>query len=107
GAGLVRTPSNFGVQGDPPTHPELLEYLAAKFVRQGWDIKGLHREMVLSATYRQSSDFTAAGDQADPENRLLWRMSRRRLEVEMWRDSMLAVAGNLDPTIGGNCLPLQ
>jgi len=101
GQGLVRTASNFGHLGEPPTHPELLDYLASRFIASGWSIKSLHREIVLSAAYQQSSKFNAAGFQLDPENRLLWRMNRRRLEVEAWRDAMLAVAGTLDPTIGG------
>ena len=101
GQGLVRTASNFGHLGEPPTHPQLLDYLTSRFIASGWSIKSLHREIVLSATYQQSSKFNAAGYQVDPENRLLWRMNRRRLEVEAWRDAMLAVAGTLDRTIGG------
>lgn len=107
GQGLVRTPSNFGNQGERPTHPELLEWLASEFVRRGWDIKWLHREIVLSAAYRQSSGYDETAHGHDPENRLLWRMNRRRLSVEMWRDAMLAVAGNLETPIGGPAVPLD
>ncbi|MCA9067553.1 MAG: DUF1553 domain-containing protein, partial [Planctomycetaceae bacterium] len=107
GQGLVRTPSNFGQQGERPTHPELLEWLAGEFVRRGWDIKWLHQEIVLSAAYRQSSGFDETGHQHDPENRLLWRMNRRRLSVEMWRDAMLAVAGNLENQVGGSAVALD
>ncbi len=101
GIGLVRTPSDFGSQGDPPSHPELLDYLASELILHDWSLKWLHREIVLSSTYRQSSLSCPAGKAIDPENRLLWRMNRRRLEVEMLRDSMLAVTGHLDRQQGG------
>ena len=101
GAGLVRTPSDFGTRGDAPTHPELLDYLALRFVQSGWSLKSLHRLIVTSSTYRQSSADREAGRMADPENLLLWRMNRRRLEIESIRDSMLAAAGRLDLTPGG------
>ena len=101
GFGLVRTPSNFGQLGDRPTHPELLDDLAVRFMDSGWSLKTLHREILLSATYQQSSDFRRDAAEIDPENRFLWRMNRRRLEVEPWRDAMLAVTGELDRTIGG------
>ncbi|MBS0206385.1 MAG: DUF1553 domain-containing protein [Planctomycetes bacterium] len=101
GAGLVRTPSNFGQLGDRPTHPELLDTLAVKFMDSGWSLKWLHREIMLSATYQQSSAYRSDCAEVDPENHLLWRMNRRRLEVEPWRDSMLAVTGELDRTVGG------
>lgn len=108
GAGLVRTPGDFGVRGDPPTHPELLDYLASHFMADGWSLKRLHRAVMLSAVYRQSSD--AAGAEAatriDPENRLLWRMTRRRLDWEELRDSLLAVCGDLDSTTGGPAVDL-
>ncbi len=107
GHGLVRTPSNFGKQGELPTHPDLLDWLASEFIVHGWDIKWLHREIVLSATYRQSSRFNQTADKHDPENRLLWRMNRRRLSIEMWRDAMLAVSGNLQHTLGGPAIPLE
>jgi hypothetical protein len=99
--GLVRTPSNFGSQGERPTHPELLDALARGLIEHDWSLKWLHRTIVLSATYQQSSDFNAAFNELDPENRLLWSMPRKRLSIEAWRDAMLAVAGNLDHRIGG------
>jgi len=102
GQGLVRTASNFGALGERPTHPELLDYLATQFVRSGWSIKSLHRLIVLSAAYRQTSaTMNESNREADPENKLVWRMNRRRLEVEAWRDAMLAAAGTLDRTLGG------
>ncbi len=101
GAGLVRTPGDFGVKGEAPTHPELLDWLAATFVEQGWSLKQLHRAIMLSATYQQSSDVPPETVQADPENRLLTRMNRRRLDFEAMRDSLLSVAGQLDPKMGG------
>src|SRR5207302_2473484 len=107
GKGLVRTPSNFGALGERPSHPELLDYLTQRFLDSGWSIKALHREVVLSAAYQMSSKFDARGFEADPENKLLWRMNRKRLEVEAWRDAMLAVAGTLDPTLGGPPLDLN
>ena len=105
GQPLVTTPSNFGKLGDPPSHPQLLDDLAARFVAQGWSLKWLHREIVLSATYRQSSAPRAHA--VDPDNRLLGRMNRRRLDAEIWRDAALAVAGRLDLTIGGPSLALD
>ena len=101
GEGLVRTPSDFGSRGDRPTHPELLDTLAAGFMQDGWSTKRLIRRILLSETYRQSSADRPAARLKDPENKLLWRMPRRRLDFEALRDSMLAVAGRLDPTIGG------
>jgi mono/diheme cytochrome c family protein len=106
GTGLVRTPSNFGTLGERPANPELLDRLATRFMKSGWSIKALQREMLLSATYQQSSRFDASNDDLDPDNRLCWRMNRQRLEVESWRDAMLAVAKNLDQTIGGPSLDL-
>ena len=106
GKGLVRTASNFGALGEKPSHPELLEELAARFKAQGWSTKKLVREIVLSAAYRRSSEPHAAGDDLDPDNRYLWRMNRRRLPVEMWRDSLLSVTGNLDRQ-GGRSLELN
>ena len=101
GFGLVRTPSDFGFRGDLPTHPQLLDYLAVKFVEDGWSLKKLHRLIMTSATYRQASADNEAARQLDPENQLLWRMNRQRLEIESVRDSMLAAAGRLDLTAGG------
>ncbi len=107
GRGLVGTPSNFGLLGERPTHPELLDHLASRFIASGWSVKQLHREIMLSATYRLASSFRAANYERDPDNRLLWRMNRRRLDVEAWRDAVLAACGNADLTIGGPSLPLD
>ncbi len=132
GRGLVGTPSNFGLLGERPTHPELLDHLAARFVASGWSLKQLHREIMLSATYRLSSSAELGARSAernadgstlqsssvphsalpaphslDPDNRLLWRQNRRRLDIEAWRDSMLAVSGNLDATLGGAAVNLN
>ena len=101
GQGIVRTPSNFGQLGARPTHPELLEYLAARFVESGWSIKAMHREMVLSATYALSTANSEANFASDPENRMLWRANMRRLDVEVLRDSMLETSGELTETVGG------
>jgi hypothetical protein len=106
GSGLVRTPSDFGFRGDPPTHPELLDYLAIRFVESGWSLKKLHRMIMTSATYRQASTDNEAARKIDPENQLLWRMNRRRLDIESIRDSMLTAAGRLDLTVGGVPFPL-
>ena len=106
GFGLVRTPSNFGFRGDPPSHPEVLDYLAVKFVESGWSLKKLHRLIMTSAAFRQASADNEAARQVDPENQLLWRMNRRRLEIESLRDSLLAAAGRLDLTEGGVPFPL-
>jgi hypothetical protein len=101
GAGLVRTPSDFGLRSDAPSHPELLDELAFQFMASGWSVKDLHRQIVLSATYQQASADRADGNAADPENRLLWKMNRRRLDLEALRDSLLTVSGSLDMAIGG------
>jgi hypothetical protein len=102
GRGLVRTPNDFGTRGEPPTHPELLDWLATELVRGGWSLKHLHRLMVLSNAYQQASRVRdAAAERADPDNRLLWRMSRQRLEGEALRDNALATAGELDRRLGG------
>ncbi|MXX74826.1 MAG: DUF1553 domain-containing protein [Holophagales bacterium] len=101
GRGIVDTPSNFGVIGSKPTHPELLDWLTRRFVEGGWSLKKLHRDIMLSSTYRLSSDYDAANAAVDEENRLLWRNNRRRLEVEPIRDALLQLAGRLDLTIGG------
>jgi len=107
GAGIVRTPSDFGHQGERPTHPELLDYLATKFMNDGWSIKKLQRLIVTSATYCQSSEVTPLVANADPENRLLGRMNRRRLDMEQMRDSIMDVAGQLDlAKIGGKSVEL-
>ena len=101
GRPLVRTPSDFGLRSDPPSHPELLDYLAARFMAEGWSLKRLHRTIMLSSTYQQSSDGEATQAAADPEGALLWRYPRRRLDFESLRDSMLHVSGRLDLTPGG------
>ncbi len=102
GAGIVRTPSDFGLRGEPPTHPELLDHLAAHFMDEGWLIKKLHRRVMLSSVYQQSSrDEPSRELEQDPENKLLWKMNRRRLDWEALRDSLLAVTGKLDLTMGG------
>jgi mono/diheme cytochrome c family protein len=107
GRGLVASCSNFGTLGDRPSHPELLDWLARRFVESGWSIKTIHRAIMLSATYQQSSQFNLDGFTRDPDNTLLWKMNRRRLDVEAWRDAMLAVAGRLDRTIGGPSISLD
>jgi len=104
GEGLVRTPDNWGLLGEPPTHPELLDWLAATFEEQGWSIKKMHRLIMLSNAYQMSSTDDAKAELADPDNRLLWRMNRRRLEAEPFRDAILAVSGKLDHTLGGSLL---
>jgi hypothetical protein len=101
GTGLVRTPSDFGLRSDPPTHPDLLDHLATTFMDEGWSIKKLHRRILHSAVYQQRSDDRPDCRRVDPENSLLWRMNRRRLDFEALRDSLLAVAGTSDPSIGG------
>ena len=102
GEPLVNSPSDFGTRSEPPTHPELLDWLAWRFTHeQGWSLKQLHREIMLSQTYQQSSRDRADGRKADPDNRLLWRANRRRLEFESMRDSLLTVSGRLDPAMGG------
>ena len=101
GQPLVGTPSDFGAQGEAPSHPELLDDLSARFIAHGWSLKWLHREILLSATYRQSSRPSAAGESADPLNRLLWRMNPRRLDVESFRDSILRASGSLNESLYG------
>jgi len=105
GEPLVATPSDFGTRSSPPSHPNLLDHLATRFVREGWSLKTLHRTILLSSSYQQAS--SAASDSAvkaalvDPENRLLWRANRRRLDLEAMRDSMLAIAGRLTQRLAG------
>ena len=101
GQGLVRTPSNFGQLGDRPSHPELLDYLAKSLIENHWSLKALHREILLSSTYQMSTEFIDAAAAKDPENRLLWRANRRRLDIEALRDEFLADSGSLDLTPGG------
>jgi mono/diheme cytochrome c family protein len=101
GSGLVRTPSDFGLRGEPPTHPELLDYLATYFMDNGWSLKKLHRHIVLSNSYRQASAGDPRLATLDADNRLLARMNRRRLDFEQMRDALLAAGGKLDLAAGG------
>ena len=98
GAGIVSTVNNFGANGDRPSHPELLDYLASDFMQQGWSVKHLIRKIMLSRTYRLSTREDDRGLAIDPDNRLLWRMNQRRLEAEAIRDAMLLAGGKLDLT---------
>ncbi len=107
GQGLVRTPSNFGQMGERPSHSQLLDDLAARLIENNWSIKKLHREILLSATYRQQSRTTPAASNIDPQNRLLHRMNRRRLDVEAWRDAMLYASGQLSVTMGGPSVDVE
>ena len=101
GRGIVATPNDFGRQGDAPTHPELLDWLAVDFVENGWSMKRLHRMIMTSNAYQRASSPHEANSEIDAENRYLWRMNRRRLEAEVLRDSVLAVAGKLNLEMGG------
>jgi cytochrome c553 len=101
GAGIVRTPSNFGKLGERPTHPELLDWLALRFMKDGWSMKAMHRKIMLSAAYQQSSAPSPEALRLDADNRLFSRMNRRRLEAEALRDHLLAAAGRLDTRQGG------
>jgi hypothetical protein len=102
GRGIVETPNDFGAMGQPPSHPELLDWLATRFVADGWKIKDLHRLIMNSATYQQASQYGSERHlEADPDNRLLWRMNRRRLEAEALWDAVHASAGTLNPEMGG------
>jgi len=106
GKGLVATPSDFGARGAPPSHPELLDFLAATFVNDGWSLKKLHRRILLSNAYQQASDDRPEGLKVDPENHWLWKMNRQRIEFEPMRDALLEVAGRLDATLGGRPVDL-
>jgi hypothetical protein len=101
GQGIVDSLGDLGFQGDRPTHPELLDWLASEFVARGWSLKTLHRSLILTDAYRQGSTFNPAAAKVDPENDLLWRMNRRRLDGEALRDAVLSVAGTLNPKGGG------
>lgn len=112
GKGIVATPENFGHSGTPPTHPELLDWLAVDFMEHGWSIKRLHRMMMTSTAYRQSARRPAEGEAsiartADPENELLWRMNLRRVEAEVLRDAVLAISDKLDRTTCGPPVPVE
>jgi hypothetical protein len=106
GAPLVRTPSDFGMRSDPPTHPELLDYLAWRFMADGWSMKKLHKLIMLSSAYQQSSDNNAKALRLDPNNQLCWKMNRRRLDFEALRDTLLAVSGKIDFTPGGRAVDI-
>jgi hypothetical protein len=107
GVGLVRTADDFGTRGLPPTHPELLDYLADEFGKHGWSFKWLHRQIMLSRAYRQGAIESEHARELDPENRTLWRMPRKRLEFEAMRDAMLTVSEELDITMGGRPVDLN
>ncbi len=102
GKPLMRSPSNWGLKAEPPTHPELLDWLSQELMRNGWSLKAMHRTILLSSTWQMSSDARSDYAAHDPENMLLWRQNRRRLEAEPVRDSVLFVGGGLDLTIGGS-----
>ena len=106
GAGLVTTPDDFGLRSDPPSHPELLDYLAGRFVQDGWSLKKLHRLLMLSHVYQLKSDDGLRHEKLDPDNRLLAKANRRRLDLESTRDTLLFVAGNLDSSFGGRPVDL-
>ncbi|MEM8671083.1 MAG: PSD1 and planctomycete cytochrome C domain-containing protein [Planctomycetota bacterium] len=107
GEGLVRTPSDFGIRGERPTHPELLDYLANKFLEDGWSIKKLQKRIMLTATWQQASVLRSDAMTEDPENRMLWHMPRQRLEFEPLRDRLLVAAGRLDDRIGGRSVKIH
>ena len=102
GNGLVRTPSNFGVIGEAPTHSQLLDWLSYKFINEGWSLKSLHKQIMMSATWQQSSLFDQKKFDVDGDNKFLWRFQPKKLEVESWRDSLLSVTGELDLKFGGS-----
>src|SRR5439155_22882134 len=101
GRGIVPTPADFGRNGRPPSHPQLLDWLAAEFMAQNWSMKAIHRLIVTSSTYRLASTPNAANAKIDPDNIYLWRMPSRRMEAELVRDNLLYIAGDLDATMGG------
>ena len=107
GEGFVNTPDDFGTMSEPPSHPELLDYLAGKFIEDGWSVKKLHRQIMLSSVYQQSSANNPRYAQTDPQNRLLWRANIRRLEYEPLRDALLAIGGTLDATMYGRSVDLN
>jgi len=102
GDGFVTTPDDFGTQSAPPSHPELLDYLAARFMQSGWSIKAMHRLIMMSAVYQEKTETNTAFVNLDPNDRLLWRYNVRRLDFEALRDSLLYIAGKLDLTVGGH-----
>jgi len=106
GQGLVASPSNFGMRGESPSHPELLDWLASEWIQRGWSMKWLHRQILLSSTYRMESQVATYAE-SDPENRLWWRQNTKRMEIEPLRDSILACSGKLDARMGGPGQPIQ
>ncbi len=107
GEGFVATPDDLGNMSSPPTHPELIDYLAARFMEEGWSVKKLQRLIVMSAVYRQAGDLNAAALEKDPDNKLHWRFSPRRLDFEQVHDALLLFAGTLDPKIGGPSVRIE
>ncbi|HZE96736.1 MAG TPA: PSD1 and planctomycete cytochrome C domain-containing protein [Planctomycetota bacterium] len=107
GGAIVRTPSDFGLRSDAPTHPELLDWLALRFVEGGWSIKKMHKLMLMTSAWQQRSDDVVVYKEKDPDNRLIWKFARQRLDFEAMRDSVLAVSGQLDPTMGGRSVQLS
>lgn len=107
GKGIVSTTNNFGLLGTEPTHPELLDWLAMEFMKNGWSTKQLHRQMMLSKTYQMSSAYNKQNSEIDPENRFLWRRDQQRMEAEVFRDSVLAASGQLDRSMGGSMLHVK
>ncbi len=107
GTGLVKTPADFGHLGEKPSHPELLDWLASEFMAKGWSLKELHRLILSSHTWRQKSERDAERDRIDPDNRLLSRQNKRRLEAEVLRDALLVVSGKLNPKAGGEPVPVM
>ena len=108
GRGIVETSDNFGSTGSPPTHPELLDWLAARFVADGWQLKPLIKQIMLSSTYRQTSaEHQAEAQQVDPDNRFLSRQRLRRLESEAVRDAILSASGRLDRSLAGPPVPIE
>ncbi len=107
GEGFVSTPDDFGMTSEPPSHPELLDYLASRFIEGGWSIKRIHRLILLSSVYQESSGNNPRYAEIDPNNRLLWRANIRRLEFEALRDSLLAIGGDLDPTMYGRPVDIE
>jgi len=106
GQGLVRTPSDFGTRSDPPTHPELLDWLTKRFIEDGWSLKKLNKRILMTATYQQSSATSAAAFQVDPENRWLAHQTRKRLDFEAMRDSLSQISGQLDAKLYGRSVDL-
>jgi hypothetical protein len=107
GGAIVRTPSDFGLRSDAPTHPELLDWLALRFVEGGWSLKKLHKLILLSSAWQQRSDDVAAYKEKDPDNRLIWKCARQRLDFEAMRDSILAASGTIDLAMGGRSVQLS